>query len=719
MAVEPTTNELETQEAGEKPKRRRRRGGRSASRKTAKPRKLAEETAEVLPDGASLTEDVVAVETLEPPAHAVPEFLREISTADVRDEPDETAAPLPRIELYDGEAEGEPVADLAGPSQTAVAVAEAPVAPAEAPPSARKRGRRGGRRRRGKGKADADGSAAQTAPAARTAKPGPLEDLDTDAELIERGPTEADLAEETDADLEAGERPARHANRDMIINNADGDECRIAILQDGRLEELFIERHSAEQYVGNIYSGRVTNVEPSIQAVFVDFGQAKNGFLHISDVQPQYFPDHRGEAEEVGKKVPRRDRPPIQRCFRRGDHVIVQVTKEGIGTKGPTLSTYLSIPGRFLVMMPGMSHLGVSRKIEDDAERRKMRDILGQLSLPKGMGFILRTAGVDQTKRELQRDLHYLNRLWKTVVERIRSRKPPAELYQESDLIIRTIRDVFTNEFKRIVVDDEPTAQKVREFLHIAMPRMPDIVETYSGREPLFHKFKIDAEIERINSRRVPLQSGGSIVIDPTEALVAIDVNSGKFRALDDAEETAYKINLEAAEEIARQLRLRDLGGVIVCDFIDMRYDRHKRAVEKALRDALKKHKERARILRTSAFGLIEMTRQRQRRSITRALYMDCTHCKGSGLIKTAESMALDVMRVIQLTIDRKDVHKVTITVSPEVATLVQNRRRAVLHKLEIDTGKVVVIRGDAAYTPDQMLCECEDDLARPVPFQP
>ncbi len=504
-------------------------------------------------------------------------------------------------------------------------------------------------------------------------------------------------------------------NLQMVINVSAGDECRIAVLEGNRLEELFIERQSAESHVGSIYKGRVTNVEPSIQAVFVDFGLAKNGFLHISDVHPQYFPEGGATSEGVGKKIPRRDRPHIQKCFRRGQEVVVQVTKEGIGTKGPTLTTYLSIPGRFLVMMPGMSRLGVSRKIEDETARRSMRELLGQLDLPEGLGFILRTAGLDRTKRELQRDLTYLNRLWKIVDQRIRKVRAPAEVYQESDLVIRTIRDVLTSDFKRIVVDDEPTADKAREFLKIALPRSQDMVEVHDGHQPIFHQYGIEEEIERINARHVPLQSGGSIVVESTEAMVAIDVNSGRFRDVDDAEESAFRINLEAADEIARQLRLRDLGGLIVCDFIDMRLEKHKRAVERCLRNALRKHKERVRLLRMSAFGLIEITRQRQRTSIRRSMYTECPHCRGSGTVKSPESMALEVMRVLQLVSHQNTVRKVAVTVSPDVAFLVQNQRRGRLHELEVDTGASISIRGDAQYALDQMACECEDDRGRSI----
>jgi ribonuclease E len=346
-----------------------------------------------------------------------------------------------------------------------------------------------------------------------------------------------------------------------------------------------------------------------------------------------------------------------------------------------------------------------------------MRDVLNELKLPTDMGFILRTAGLDRSKRELQRDLNYLLRLWKTVVERIKSQPAPAELYRESDLVTRTIRDVYSTEFVRLIVDDPATAQQVREFLQIAMPRTKTEVELYAEREPLFHRMGIEAEIERINLRHVPLKSGGSLVIESTEALVAIDVNSGRFRSPDDAEETALRINMEAAEEIARQLRLRDLGGLIVCDFIDLRLDRNKRKVEQTLREALKKHKERARISKISAFGLIEMTRQRQGPSIKRSLYSDCPHCKGTGNVKMPESVILDVMRTVQLAVHHEQVQKVIVVVASDIAYQLLNSKRAVLGQIESETSKTVVIRGDAGFNSDQMEFVCEDPRGRQVPI--
>jgi len=480
----------------------------------------------------------------------------------------------------------------------------------------------------------------------------------------------------------------------MLINVAQEEEVRIAVLEEGRLEELYMERLSDASHVGNIYKGRVTNVEASIQACFVDFGIGKNGFLHISDLNSTYFPegDGKGQKERVGRKRPRRDRPPIQECLRRGQEIIVQVIKEGIGTKGPTLSTYLSIPGRFLVLMPGMNRMGVSRKIEDEEARARLREVLTELTPPKDMGFIIRTAGMDQSKTELRRDLNYLLRLWEMITKRQKTEAAPAALYQESDLIARTLRDVYNTDMARIVSDDDGTVRKVTDFLRIAQPRARANVVRYNEAAPLFEKYKIEEEIERIQARRVPLRSGGSLVIDSTEALVAIDVNSGKYRAHEDAETTAYKIDMEAAPEIARQLRLRDLGGVIVIDFIDLGEQRHRRAVEKALRDAVATDRAKTKLLRMSQFGIVEMTRQRVRPSLKRTTYRECPHCQGAGLVKTPESMSIEILRRLPGLMERPKVASVEIRVASEVAEHLLNRKRAALAELEEHHRKAVTV---------------------------
>jgi ribonuclease E len=524
------------------------------------------------------------------------------------------------------------------------------------------------------------------------------------------------------------------------------------------LEELYVERTGQGSYVGNIYKGVVVNLEPSIQAAFVDFGVGRNGFLHISDVEPQYFrqggfdpakamgpprdrrPPRRDNAEradrddddfaEVGDddEGPQRKRqfhsgnrprfkPPIQEILRRGDEVLVQVIKEGIGTKGPTLSTYISIPGRYLVLMPALGRIGVSRKIEDEAVRRRLRDVMIELSPPKGVGFIVRTAGSDRTKRELSRDLAYLLRLWKVIVRRIKKLPGPVDIYEESDMIIRTIRDIFTGDVDTIYIDEPGAYERAREFLQLVMPRYVNRLQLYEGKEPLFHKHDIEEEITKIHRRQVPLKSGGSIVIDQTEALVAIDVNSGSFRVEDSAEETAHRMNMLAAKEIARQLRLRDLGGVIVNDFIDMRRERYRRDVERALRDAMKRDRARTRILRTSPFGLIEMTRQRIRPSLKRSVYTECPSCRGTGMVKTPESMSIEVIRTLLLAAQRPQIVSVVITVAADVADYLNNRKRHELARLEEEGGMTVQVIGAKDVAPEHLVIQCRDAEDREVKF--
>lgn len=480
----------------------------------------------------------------------------------------------------------------------------------------------------------------------------------------------------------------------MLINYVPGEECRIAIARDGRLEEFYQERASAESHVGNIYKGRVVNVESSIQAAFIDFGLERNGFLHITDLHPMYFPGKdREEFEKVGSKTPHRQRPPIQRCLSRGQEVLVQVLKEGLGTKGPTLTSYLSIPGRFLVMMPQMERLGVSRKVDDDDARREAKKTLAGLNPPEGFGFIVRTAGIGQTKTDLKRDLAYLQRLWKNIERRRKQIGKVGELYTESDLVIRTIRDVFSKDISRIIIDDPTAARRAHDFLTIASPRSRSKVLYYNDGVPLFHRFDIERQIESIHAREVPLPSGGSLVIDQTEALVAVDVNSGKSRQARDAETNAFNTDKEAVDEIARQLRLRDLGGVVVLDLIDMRDQKHRRQIEQRFRNNLKKDRARSRIGSISQFGTLELTRQRMRPSLNTSVYATCEHCEGLGQVKSPESVVLEVMRRLALGLQHDRVARVELTISPDVAFQLLNRKRDAVVDLERRYEKKVLVR--------------------------
>ncbi len=504
--------------------------------------------------------------------------------------------------------------------------------------------------------------------------------------------------------------------REMLINVAESEECRVAVMENGSLEELYVERASLTRHVGNIYKGKVVNIESAIQAAFVDFGKGKNGFLHISDLHPRYFSGKSSvKKEEIGKRRSLKERRPIQGCLHNGDELVVQVTKEGINTKGPTLSTYLALPGKYLVMMPWMEKSGVSHKIEDEDERLRLRKIFDESKPPKDIGFIIRTAAQGSSKRDIQNDLRYLKRLWAAIDKRISSAKAPAELYQESDLVIRTLRDVFNSDISKILCDSEGMVRRIRDFLSIASPRLKQRVSYYDGKEPLFHKYGIEQEIVKVHSRSVPLKAGGSIVIEQTEALVAIDVNSGKFRKHKDAEETAFKTNMEAAKEIARQLRLRDLGGLIICDFIDMRSARHRREVEKEFRTATRTDRARSKILHISSFGVVEMTRQRMRPSLQSSTYLACPHCGGSGYVKSHESCALELIRLLHLAASKEQIKRVELFVSPEVGDYLQNAKRVSLVHIEQVNSKRIVIHSSPEYAGEKNEIVCYNDRGSTV----
>tara|TARA_B110000438_G_scaffold140418_1_gene135614 strand:+ start:200 stop:1861 length:1662 start_codon:yes stop_codon:yes gene_type:complete len=529
--------------------------------------------------------------------------------------------------------------------------------------------------------------------------------------------------------------------KEMIINVSQPEECRVAVIEDGQLEELYVERASQGNCVGNIYKGKVVNLEQGIQAVFVDFGIGRNGFLHISDVEPQYYrqggfdptkpiDQQNGKKQDKKKQDSRRKgrgpqrhynggrprvKPPIQDIFKKGDEVLVQVIKEGIGNKGPTLSTYLSIPGRYLVLMPSLGRVGVSRKIEDDKARRKLRDILLDLEPPKGLGFIVRTAGLGKKPGDLERDLAYLVRLWKAIVRRVEKTQTPVDIYEESDIIIRTMRDTVNSDMDAIYIDEKDAYKRARDFLEMIMPKFVDRLHLYDGKQPIFHKYQLDQEIARIYKREVKLKEGGSIVIDPTEALVAIDVNSGNFRTDSNAEVSAYKMNLNAAREIARQLRLRDLGGVIVNDFIDMRQEKHRRGVERALRDAMDRDRARTKIMRTSPFGLIEMTRQRIRPSLKRSVYDDCPCCSGRGIVKTAESMAIEVVRKLMMASRKNEITRVTVRVHEGVSAYLNNKKRREIMALEETGDMVIQVLSIEGLFPEHLELDCRDAKGKQV----
>jgi ribonuclease E len=469
----------------------------------------------------------------------------------------------------------------------------------------------------------------------------------------------------------------------ILINAVDPEECRVAIVKNNRLEEFYIESAAREITQGNIYKGAITRIEPSLQAVFVDYGAERNGFLQKYEIHSDYFQDiDAGERD-------------IKNLVKRGQELLVQVTKEPLIKKGAMLTTYISLAGRYLVLMPGSDTRGISRKIADEDERKRLKDLVDKLKLPDGFGVIVRTAGENCTKTQLTRDLKYLLRLWKTIKGSVMKEKSPALLYKERQLVLRSIRDYFTPDVTEILVDDASVHFEVKNFLKIISRKHAKIVKQYKGAKPIFAKFQLEDQIASIYESRVHLKSGGTIVIEPTEALVSIDVNSGKSTHEKSVEQTAYLTNLEAAEEIARQLRLRDLGGLIVIDFIDMKDPKHRSEVERRLRINVKEDRARTTVGRISRFGLLEMSRQRIRPSIEFGSYHPCGYCKGKGLVPSPETLGIAFLRKLSLETLKQDSSNVKGIVPFEVAVYLLNKKRKEIVEIEHRRDLTIEIAGD------------------------
>lgn len=487
----------------------------------------------------------------------------------------------------------------------------------------------------------------------------------------------------------------------MLINALHPEEARVAIVEDGTLVELDIETAGHEQTRSNVYKGVVVRVEPALQAAFVDIGLKKLGFLQMGEIHPDYWQWRDDVSEDQ-----RHRRPRIQEILRRNQELIVQVEKGERDTKGAALTTYLSLPGRYMVLMPASDSAGISRKVESDAERKKLKELVGELTIPEGIGYILRTEAVGRTKRELTKDLQYLLKLYKEIQTKGKKTKAPALIYQESDLVIRTIRDYFNSDIDEVLVDSPEVYEQARTFLKGIMPKYEKLVKLHQEKRPIFSKYQLEEQIDLIYEKKVPLKSGGSIFIEPTEALVSIDVNSGKSTGERGVEDTAFKTNLEAAEEAARQLRLRDLGGLIVLDFIDMRDKKHKTEVEKTLKNALKADKARVTVDRISQFGMLEMSRQRIKPTIEHASYLECPHCSGKGKVKSVEAMALSFLRKVHAAASKGTVAEVLGSLPLEVAYYLLNRKKQELAQIETDYDIEVTVKGKPSFTMNQMEVE-------------
>lgn len=474
--------------------------------------------------------------------------------------------------------------------------------------------------------------------------------------------------------------------RVMLVNAVEKEETRIAVVQDGRLEDFHVERTSRETLVGNIYKGRVENVHAALQAAFVNVGLERNGFLHVSEtIGPGEEPYHRPQRG----RHPRGPRRLIQNLLKAGQEVIVQVIRDPFGEKGPSVTMEVSLPGRFLVLTPLTTRVGVSKKITAPVQRAELRTLLRELTGggENKVGFIVRTASTDMSPQDLRADFDYLQRVWGAVDGRAKAARAPATLYQETELVIRTVRDFFSPEIAQVVVDDPGVHQRLCDFFDHVMPRFRDRLKAYDGATPLFHREVIESQIEQLNTKTVNLPSGGTIVIEQTEGMTAIDVNSGKLVREANPEDLALKTNLEAGREIMRQLRLRDLGGVIVIDFIDVKQERHRKEIENLVRAEAQRDRSQMVILPLSSFCLLEIARQKIRPSLQVVSHDPCPACGGTGFVKNLESIGLEVMRALKSTLDREDIAVVEARVSPEVAQYLKGKMED-LAELERKHGK-------------------------------
>ncbi|MEN8170971.1 MAG: ribonuclease E [Pseudomonadota bacterium] len=493
----------------------------------------------------------------------------------------------------------------------------------------------------------------------------------------------------------------------MLFNATQPEELRLALVDGQRLYDLDIESSTHEQKKSNIYKGRITRVEPSLEAAFVEYGADRHGFLPLKEISRSYFDPNVKVSGRIN----------IKEVVKEGTEVIVQVDKEERGNKGAALTTFISLAGRYLVLMPNNPRAGgVSRRIEGE-DRAELRDAMSQLEIPADMGVIVRTAGVGKSTDELQWDLDYLMQVWRAIENAAAERKAPLLIYQESNVVLRAIRDYLRTDIAEIIIDDEAVYNQAKEFMENVMPQNLSKLKLYQDSVPLFTRYQIESQIESAFQRDVNLPSGGSIVIDHTEALISIDINSARATKGSDIEETALNTNLEAADEIARQLRLRDLGGLVVIDFIDMSPARNQRAVENRLRDALKMDRARVQVGRISRFGLLEMSRQRLRPSLGESSQIVCPRCSGHGTIRGIESLALSVLRIIEEDAMKDKTGQIHAQLPVEVATFLLNEKRAIIADIESRQNvSIIIIPNPHLHTPHYEMQRVRTEDIAPKP---
>lgn len=507
-------------------------------------------------------------------------------------------------------------------------------------------------------------------------------------------------------------------SKQMLIDALHPEETRVVVLENGRVEELDVDTQNKKQIKGNIYLAKVVRVEPSLQACFLEYGGNRHGFLAFGEINPDYYqipvadkealkkqmaeaekkeeaelnePDKNSDVEVVHESDETIHHRPrffkkykIQEVIHPGQVMLIQVVKEERGNKGAAMTTYLSLAGRFSVLMPNSSHAsGISRKISNQKDRKSLRAILDKLSIPNGMGVIVRTAGLGKTKTEIKRDVDYLLKTWNNIRDLTLKSIAPKLIHQEGDIIKRSLRDVFTSDIDEILIDGADVFKSTRDFVKLLMPTQVKKVKLYKGKKPLFLEYQVEPQLEAIHSNIVQLPSGGYLVIDQTEALVAVDVNSGRATREHNIEETAVKTNLETCDELARQLRLRDLAGLIVIDFIDMDEAKNNAAVERRLKEALRKDRARIQVGKMSGFGLMEMSRQRLHSSFLESSYHVCPHCHGNGVMRSVESCTTRLIRVLEEAAARLGKTTLILTVPHEVASYLLNQKRSYLFDLE------------------------------------
>lgn len=486
-----------------------------------------------------------------------------------------------------------------------------------------------------------------------------------------------------------------------ILINVTREERRVALLEGGQVVELYVERKRDASLVGNIYKGRVVKILPGMQSAFIDIGLEKAAFLYVADIKTDVedytslIEDEESNSIDPAIEVSKKGRQDlsIEEIIQEGQEMLVQVSKDPIGSKGARVTTYVTLPGRYLVLMPGVEHVGISRRISDEAERTRLKNIV-EILRPKGYGMIIRTASEGCTEEEIRKDLEFLLLLWENIQKKRDKVSAPCLLYSDLDLAFRSVRDLMNQDVERLVIDDETEFERIREFVRTYFPKLLEKIELYTDIEPIFEAFGVELDISRSLGRRVWLKSGGYIVIDQTEAMTVIDVNTGKFVGKEDLEDTILKTNLEAVKEIAYQIRLRNLGGIIIIDFIDMERPENKERVFNSFLDAMKKDRAKNTILHISELGLIQMTRKRVRESLGRVLCESCPYCEGKGYVKSPRTICYEIFRKITR-MAKQGVERLVITAHPSVAELLSDEERAGIEEIENKYGIKIIVKED------------------------